>query len=104
MAALDYYSLALRSSRDDFIKTFPFHFLVGTAPLKRPRKPIATQIFENPLEAMEKNETTSSVDFTDPPVPGAPMVLAVRKVQSTFPSMITVGRTANNDVVVADVQ
>jgi pSer/pThr/pTyr-binding forkhead associated (FHA) protein len=30
-------------------------------------------------------------------------VLPVRKQHDTFPSMITVGRTRNNDVVVADV-
>jgi pSer/pThr/pTyr-binding forkhead associated (FHA) protein len=32
------------------------------------------------------------------------MVLAVRKVSDVFPSMITVGRTTNNDVLVGDVQ
>ena len=31
-----------------------------------------------------------------------PVVLPVRKVQSTFPSMITVGRARNNDIVVPD--
>ncbi len=31
------------------------------------------------------------------------VVLPVRKVQAPFPSMITVGRTANNDIVVPDV-
>jgi hypothetical protein len=35
---------------------------------------------------------------------GRPLVLPLRKVQSTFPSMITVGRTENNDLVVADEQ
>jgi hypothetical protein len=33
-----------------------------------------------------------------------PLVLPVRKVQTTFPSMITVGRTDNNDLVVPDEQ
>jgi hypothetical protein len=32
------------------------------------------------------------------------MILAVRKVQEAFPSMITVGRSANNDVVIDDRQ
>ena len=31
-----------------------------------------------------------------------PVVLPVRKVQTTFPSMITVGRARNNDIVVPD--
>jgi len=31
-----------------------------------------------------------------------PVVLPVRKVQTTFPSMITVGRAKNNDIVVSD--
>src|SRR5206468_3459576 len=35
---------------------------------------------------------------------GRPLVLPLRKVQSTFPSMITVGRTENNDLVVSDEQ
>ena len=35
---------------------------------------------------------------------GRPLVLPLRKVQSTFPSMITVGRTDNNDLVVPDEQ
>src|SRR5262249_7924973 len=33
-----------------------------------------------------------------------PLVLPLRKVQPTFPSMITVGRTDNNDLVVPDEQ
>jgi len=33
-----------------------------------------------------------------------PLVLAIVKAQETFPSMITVGRTANNDVVIPDTQ
>ncbi|HEX8950905.1 MAG TPA: FHA domain-containing protein, partial [Polyangia bacterium] len=35
---------------------------------------------------------------------GRPLVLPLRKVQSTFPSMITIGRTDNNDLVVPDEQ
>ena len=35
---------------------------------------------------------------------GRPLVLPLRKVQSTFPSMITIGRTENNDLVVSDEQ
>ena len=35
---------------------------------------------------------------------GRPLVLPLRKVQSTFPSMITVGRTDNNDLVIPDEQ
>ena len=35
---------------------------------------------------------------------GRPLVLPLRKVQSTLPSMITVGRTENNDLVVPDEQ
>jgi pSer/pThr/pTyr-binding forkhead associated (FHA) protein len=31
-----------------------------------------------------------------------PVVLPVKKVQTTFPSMITVGRAKNNDIVVPD--
>lgn len=33
-----------------------------------------------------------------------PLVLPLRKIQPTFPSMITVGRTDNNDLVVPDEQ
>ena len=32
------------------------------------------------------------------------MVLAVHKVTTTFPSMITIGRTSNHDVVLSDIK
>src|SRR5690242_6179765 len=97
--AEDWSARALRSSRVDFLTGCPFPFLVGTATLVRPHRPQPTQF----LQAIE---TTSVAPVQIKHVAGklVPLVFPIRKVQAIFPSMITVGRTANNDVIVPDVQ
>ncbi len=95
MGEMDYYDEALATTRDQFVERNPFPFFVGADVLKRPTGPAQT-IAHVSLEELQK-----PIRRDDPP---KPLVLAIRKVQSIFPSMISVGRTHNNDVVVPDVQ
>jgi hypothetical protein len=96
----DYRALARGLAREQFVAACPHPFLFGVHELMRPRRPSKTLLIA-PLDAREnllapRRKRTSDTNQM--------LVLAVRKVQEAFPSMITVGRTANNDVVVEDVQ
>ena len=78
-----------------FRQEFPYYFLVGQVALHRPPRAMAT----------------ISLDVVTlaglPPAPTQPatyLTLPVKKNQSTLASMISVGRTANNDLVIEDVQ
>jgi hypothetical protein len=85
----DFFDLALRTGRDQFKAACPFSFLVSTESLVKPAGPqrtIAPMLRDGDL------------------IRDQPMVLPIRKVQKTFDAMITVGRTANNDLVINDVQ
>jgi len=99
----DFRAIAQRSTRNGFVSTCPFHFLLAKGALHPPRQPSRTQS----LSALdvEEMETTFTKDMSDIPLrkDSRSAVLPIRKIQSTFPDMITVGRTANNDIVVADV-
>ncbi|MSP59117.1 MAG: FHA domain-containing protein [Myxococcales bacterium] len=88
----DYVSMARRLSPTQFAAACPFLFLIRRGPLMRPGG--ATPTHATPALVILP---------TAPPEPSHPDVLAVRKVQEPFPSMITIGRTMNNDVVVRDV-
>jgi FHA domain len=96
----DYLLRGRELGRADFVRNYPFPFLVGASrALVQPAGPQRTGVvariedFDNTLEGDEPD---------DRPV-GATMVLAVRKIQPTFGKMITVGRTSNNDLVIRDV-
>src|SRR5581483_1370053 len=85
-------------TREQFVARCPFPFFVGADVLKRPTGPSQTVVH---LEIDDSKTPTRA----PPPVEAArPLVLPVRKVQPVFPSMISIGRTNNNDVVVPDVQ
>ena len=108
MSVPDHVALARSSSRAEFVAACGFPFLVGTVTLVRPRTPHLTQTGPA-LDSFESDQqTTVAVARREVGevvrAMATPMVLAVRKVQSTFPTMITVGRTANNDIVLADMQ
>lgn len=98
--APDYLQLAVRSTREDFATACPFFFLLTTTRFERPRRAQSTGVFA-PLDT---DTTTHNLGEDEAKrAPASPVILAVRKVQASFPSMITVGRTLNNDLVVLDV-
>jgi hypothetical protein len=93
---VDFLELALGSTREAFVAGCPYLFLLGE---------------ESPSSAQRARQRVD--DFDGPTVGGvssvprasaAPrrLVLPVRKTNDTFPSMISVGRTANNDIVLRD--
>ncbi len=96
----EYAALAATLQREQYVERHPFPFLWGTLSLRKPYQPGRTMMM-NPLDTRH--------GLLKPGVLGAAqavelLLLPVRKVQDNFPSMITLGRTANNDVVVPDVQ
>lgn len=104
--AEDYRALAMSSSRDGFVATCSFHFLLGKGSLHPPINPRRTQkVATGASDYGDEVEITMVDSGTDPGAerPAEPPVLAVRKVKDVFPNMITVGRTANNDLVIQDV-
>jgi hypothetical protein len=87
----DYRFEASRRSRDEFGREHPHFFLVGL--LRKASEPVPTG---------EDDKTYSSVAPPSKWNESVTKIFAVRKVQTVFPSMITVGRTQNNDIVIAD--
>jgi len=99
----DFRAIAQRSTRKGFESTCPFYFLFIKGDLRPPKSPRATQAISS-LSGDEVDATfTSEMEDIPGKKPAQAAVLAIRKVQDTFPDMITVGRTNNNDMVVADV-
>lgn len=90
---------ALRS-RDEFVAAYAHPFLLALSGLEAPRAPARTVRMEGGPELMAalkaERRRLAGGERT-------PAVLPVVKVQATFPSMITVGRARNNDLVVSDV-
>src|SRR5205814_569075 len=98
-----YVALALSLGRDQFIARCDSPVLVGEDALAKPRGPQAT------IAGKEFPEIQRFLAGGPPPV-AAPvatsertLVCPVRKTTRAFPSMITIGRTSNNDVVLNDV-
>ena len=123
MGGVDWSELALVSRAEQWVSAHPFHFIVCSARLLRPQPATGTatgppairardSIFARDPKAELAREPTGAFRLVDlNPRPGAakdrgarPLVLPLRKVQTSFPSMITVGRTENNDLVVSDEQ
>jgi hypothetical protein len=98
---VDYVHLALCSSKRAFTSAMPYFFLVSDGALERPARPVRTA----PFEKADFGTTMNGLSEAEkkPPEPREFMVLAIRKMNETFPTMITLGRTANNDLVVPDV-
>jgi hypothetical protein len=105
----DYIELASRLGRESFVATCKHLFLVSSDLLMRPRAPQRTMDFmaaesteKSPIPAEVPNSgAVRKTHHTPQPVP---LVLGIRKVGDAFRDMITIGRTANNDLVVPDVQ
>jgi hypothetical protein len=92
---------AQRLSRDEFARAYAWPFLVGAPSLSVPRAPMRTLVGSMPalrgidtvLPEVQEDSSAATPQL---------LVLAVRKRQDVFPEMITVGRTANNDIVIND--
>jgi FHA domain len=98
--AADLLALALRTPRSGFIVACPYPLLLGGGGLSRPDGPQATLVGD-------RDSTIRMRVVPEAPrsAPAAERILiAIRKVQSSFPSMITVGRTANNDLTIPDIE
>ena len=127
----DFVARAMERSQADFTAAHPHPFLVGPATANLLLGPTPTLRADDPaviaaLAAMRRQLEHADTDPARPMgaagAPAAPapapapaglgaathafgdarLVLPVRKIQGSFPSMITVGRTRNNDVVLAD--
>ena len=97
---VDYVQLAMASTRRAFVAAMPYTFIVSDGTLARSTGPMKTIPFDRIDVTLEEPPTTSAADRH---APRAFTALAIRKVFDTFPQMITVGRTANNDLVLPDV-
>ena len=97
--SIDYLGMAAEVTRAAFIAECPHFFLVGKQALERPDRPRRTDVFD----IVDSNfDHTNTVRFDEVHAPET-LVLPIKKVQSAFESMITVGRTSNNDIVIPDV-
>jgi FHA domain-containing protein len=94
--AQDFVQLAATLTQESFVAEWPHPFLVGEAALYKSRHP-SPLTFESGSTVTTDAETLARRDQV------GRLVLPVRKTHITFPSMITVGRTKNNDIVVSDV-
>jgi pSer/pThr/pTyr-binding forkhead associated (FHA) protein len=98
--ATDILQIALASTRRAFVTAMPYTFIVSDGTLSRAMGPVRTMPFERIDLTIEDVPTSTASEK-----PGARTFIAlpIRKVIDTFPNMITLGRTANNDLVIGDV-
>ena len=99
---VDYVDEARRLGSQQFCAGYPCFFLVSTAQLQKPTR-AGTAIVSERLAAQEPTGRLAIITAADDPA-RRPLVLAIKKTIELFPSMITVGRTQNNDLVIDDVQ
>jgi hypothetical protein len=106
------YDIAMRSERDAFVRDCPYYFLVG-APTLQPAAG-RTGVYEIVTAVNEEPNADEDTNIDDEGTHTGlrqlkdgdtlPQLYAVKKVQTMFESMVTIGRTPNNDIVLADVQ
>jgi hypothetical protein len=99
---VDYVDEARRLGSQQFCAGYPCFFLVSTAQLVKPTR-AGTAIVSERMAAKDPTGALPVITAADNPAL-RPLVLAVKKHIELFPSMITVGRTHNNDLVIEDVQ
>lgn len=119
MAGVDWAGLALVSRLEQWLADHPHRFVVSMARLVRPGRGSSTTIvpvirsrdalLDGPARPEAQRERTGAFrlatgESVGPKERLRPLVLPVKKVQATFPSMITFGRTDNNDIVLPDEQ
>jgi pSer/pThr/pTyr-binding forkhead associated (FHA) protein len=86
----DYAELARSLARADFVGRCDSLLLLGSPKMVRPEAPAQTGFFE-PKDLIKQAAAPSEI-----------IVRAVKKTQEAFANMITVGRTANNDIQLHD--
>lgn len=97
----DWRAAVAARGKEAFVAAFPHPFLLALSGLEAPQGPARTIRMEGGPElinAIMAERRRMKAEGKDK----GPVVLPVRKVQTTFPSMITVGRAKNNDIVVPD--
>jgi hypothetical protein len=95
----DFVALALASTRPTFVAVAPYTFIVSDGTLPRMSGVHRTV----PLDKVDVLTTQDAGAVAERQSPGRSfLALALRKVSDTFPHMITLGRTANNDLVLTD--
>ena len=97
----DWRALVAARGKEAFVAAYGHPFLLALSGLEAPQGPARTIRMEggpeliNAIMAERRRMKAAGTDK-------GPVVLPVRKVQTTFPSMITIGRAKNNDIVVPD--
>jgi pSer/pThr/pTyr-binding forkhead associated (FHA) protein len=95
---MDYFAMAQTISRKEFVRSYEFPFLVGVNAVARP---VWAQL---PTERSPQ-DFSGALSTRPHDLIVAPTVLqvfAVKKQHATFESMITVGRSRNNDIPLED--
>lgn len=95
--------LARARSLDAWQAEHPFWFLVGAeVSLTKPVRSQRTEAID--LRAASSPPKPSAPAPAPTSAPPARLVRPIKKSLTTFPSMISVGRTLNNDIVIEDVR
>jgi hypothetical protein len=90
----DWVEEAMKKTKDEFVADHPHPFLIGSGP-KTQGGPRGAHTFRIDLNAL--NKALAEARSTS-------LVMPLKKRLTTFPSMISLGRTSNNDLVVDDAQ
>jgi hypothetical protein len=94
----DYEALVRMQTREQFVVACAYPFLVCRHQLVTPTRAQGTDVMRTPIDpALE-----AILDLKARRPQTRPWVRAIRKLQTHFPSMITVGRTPNHDIVLKD--
>jgi hypothetical protein len=94
--------LAFKLNREQFVIKVPELVLVADDAFVKSPSMLVTAVL--PTLNWEDTTVSRKIPREDTPTSQPPpaLIRLIRKVQRTFPNMITVGRTANNDVVIVD--
>jgi hypothetical protein len=95
---VDYLEAARSLTQNRFAASHPHPFLVGTNALTSAGRLAVTAVSDF------QTQTRAPAPLTEEERSSAVQVFGVQKVQSAFTDMITIGRSANNDIVIADSQ
>lgn len=98
----DWRALVAGHGKDAFVAAYGHPFLLALSGIDAPQGPARTMRMEGGPALMNAIMAERRRMLADGGAKKGPLVLPVRKVQASFPSMITVGRARNNDVVVPD--